>query len=97
MKLSQENPNLNEEFKKKYYPDGKLNKDLMNEEDSDNKSVSTFQYYFEAIITIILFFHSFFIYSYLNIIHVVYCFLLTYSRYDIDYTFHIYLLFGNVT
>ena len=28
-----DNPNLNEEFKKKYYPDGKLNKDLMNEQE----------------------------------------------------------------
>ena len=73
------------ESSKEYLSD--TQEDLMNEEDSDNKSVSTFQYYFEAIITIILFFHSFFIYSYLNIIHVVYCFLLTYSRYDIDYTF----------
>ena len=73
------------ESSKEYLSD--TQEDLINEEDSDNKSVSTFQYYFEAIITIILFFHSFFIYSYLNIIHVVYCFLLTYSRYDIDYTF----------
>ena len=28
-----ENPNLDEEFKNKYYPDGKLNKDLRNEEE----------------------------------------------------------------
>ena len=33
MNKIRENPNLNEEFKKKYYPDGKLNKDLMNEQE----------------------------------------------------------------
>ena len=33
MNKCRENPNLNEEFKKKYYPNGKLNKDLMNEQE----------------------------------------------------------------
>ena len=62
--------------------------DINNEEDSDsNHHVSRFQYYFELIMTVILCFHSYFIYSYLNFIHLIYCFLLTYSRFDLDYNF----------
>ena len=65
--------------------------DLINDDEidnidfTDNKPVSKYQFYFEAIITIILCFHSYFIYSYLNIIHVIYIFLLTYTRYETDF------------
>ena len=51
--------------------------------------VSKYQYYFEIIITIIFCFHCYFIYSYLNIIHLIFCFLLIYSRYETDYTFFV--------
>ena len=62
--------------------------EINNDDDSDNiKPVSKFQYYFETIITIILCFHCYFIYSYLNIFHLVFCFLFTYSKYDIEYNF----------
>ena len=49
-----ENPHLNkwdEEFKKRYYPNGKLNKDLMNEEEikkceiSINDKLISFNYF----------------------------------------------------
>ena len=61
--------------------------DIINEEDSEFHPVSKFQYYFELFMTIIMFFHIYLIYSYLNIIHLIYCFLLTYSRYEINYNF----------
>ena len=61
--------------------------EINNEEESDTQIVSKFQFYFEAIITIILCFHSYLIYSYLNIIHVCFIFILTFSRYETEYTF----------
>ena len=61
--------------------------DIINEEDSDSQTVSNYQYYFELILIIIMSLNSFFRYSYLNIIHLTYCFLLIYSRYIIEYNF----------
>ena len=61
--------------------------DIINEEESEIHVVSNYQYYFELIISIIMCFNSFFSYSYLNIIHLIYCFLLIYSRYNIEYNF----------
>ena len=61
--------------------------DIINEEDSDIQNVSNFQYYFELILSIIMILNSFFTYSYLNIIHIIYCFLLLYSRFTIEYNF----------
>ena len=61
--------------------------DINNEEDSDLQNVSNFQYYFEVIITTIMSLNSFFIYSYLNIIHIFFCFLLLFSRFIIEYNF----------
>jgi hypothetical protein len=46
--------------------------DINNEEDSDIQNVSNFHYYFEVIITVIMSLNSFFIYSYLNIIHIIF-------------------------
>ena len=81
---------IKEEYESSNQSFSDTQEDLINEEETDTKDykpVSKFQYYFEAIITIILCFHSYFIYSYLNIIHVIYCFLLTYSRYETDFNF----------
>ena len=61
--------------------------DIINEEDSDIQNVSNFQYYFELILLIIMILNSFFTYSYLNIIHIIYYFLLLYSRFTIEYNF----------
>ena len=61
--------------------------DINNEEDSDVQNVSNFQYYFEVIITVIMSLNSFFIYSYLNIIHIFFCFLLLFSRFITEYNF----------
>ena len=58
-----------------------------NEEDSEIQNVSNFQYYFEVIITVIMSLNSFFIYSYLSIIHIAFCFLLLFSRFIIEYNF----------
>ena len=61
--------------------------DIINEEESDLPNVSNYQYYFELILTIIMTLNSFIAYSYLNIIHLIYCFLLIYSRFLIEYNF----------
>ena len=61
--------------------------DIINEEESDFQNVSNYQYYFELILSIIMALNSFFVYSYLNIIHLLYCFLLIYSRFIIEYNF----------
>ena len=61
--------------------------DIINEEESDLPNVSNYQYYFELILTIIMTLNSFIAYSYLNIIHLIYCFLLIYSRFIIEYNF----------
>ena len=63
------------------------NEDMNNEEDSELQNVSNFQYYFEVIITVIMSLNSFFVYSYLNIIHFVFCFTLLFSRFIIEYNF----------
>ena len=61
--------------------------DIINEEESEIQNVSNYQYYFELIISIIMFINSFFSYSYLNIVHLIYCFLLIYTRFNIEYNF----------
>ena len=61
--------------------------DVANEDESDFHSISNFQYYFELIISIIMSINSFFTYSYLNIIHLVFCFIFIYSRFNIEYNF----------
>ena len=61
--------------------------DIINEEESDIENVSNYQYYFELIISIIMCLNSFFTYSYLNIIHLIYCVILIRSRYSIEYNF----------
>ena len=61
--------------------------DMTNEDESDFHNVSNFQYYFEFIISIIMSLNSFFTYSYLNIIHLVFCFIFIYSRFNIEYNF----------
>ena len=61
--------------------------DIINEEESDFQNVSNYQYYFELILSIIMTLNSFFVYSYLNILHLMYCFLLIYSRFIIEYNF----------
>ena len=61
--------------------------DVANEDESDFQNVSNFQYYFELIISIIMTLNSFFTYSYLNIIHLVFCFIFIYSRFNIEYNF----------
>ena len=82
---------INEEDESSSHSFSDNQEELINEDEfdnldiTDNKPVSKYQFYFEAIITIILCFHSYFIYSYLNIVHVVYIFLLTYTRYETDY------------
>jgi hypothetical protein len=72
---------------KDYLSDSQEEKTI--EDNSEMHPVSTYQYYFETIITIILCFHCYFIYSYLNIIHLIFCFLLIYSKYETDYTFFV--------
>jgi hypothetical protein len=59
----------------------------VSEEDSEVQNVSNYQYYFEVILSIIMLLNSFFTYSYLNIIHIIYCALLLRSRYSIKYNF----------
>ena len=59
----------------------------MNEDDSDAQYVSNYQYYFEVILSVIMLLNSFFSYSYLNIIHIIYCVILLRSRYCIEYNF----------
>ena len=59
----------------------------INEEDSDIQAVSGFQYYFEVILSILFLLNSFFIYSYINILHIIYCPILIRSRYNIEYNF----------
>ena len=61
--------------------------DIINEEDSDIQNVSNYQYYFELILSIIMILNSFFTYSYLNIIHLIFCFLILHSRFNIQYNF----------
>ena len=61
--------------------------ELINEEESDVQTVSNFQFYFELILSSIMCLNSFFVYSYLNIIHLIFCFLLIYSRFNLDYNF----------
>ena len=57
------------------------------QEDSDIQNVSNYQYYFELILSIIMILNSFFTYSYLNIIHLIFCFLILHSRFNIQYNF----------
>ena len=73
------------ESSKEYNSD--TQEEINNDEEPDVQIVSKFQFYFEAIITIILCFHSYLIYSYLNVIHVCFIFILTFSRYETEYTF----------
>ena len=61
--------------------------DLINEEESDIQNVSNYQYYFEVILSVIMSLNAFFTYSYLNIIHLIYCILLIRSRYNVEYNF----------
>ena len=82
---------IKEEFDSSSQSSSDNQEELINDDEIDNientdiKPVSKYQFYFEAIITIILCFHSYFIYSYLNIVHVLYIFLLTYTRYETDF------------
>ena len=57
------------------------------EEESDSQNVSNFQFYFEALLVIIMSLNSFFTYSYLNIFHLVFCFILIHSTFTIEYNY----------
>ena len=57
------------------------------DEESDFQNVSNYQFYFEVIISLVMCLNSFFTYSYLNIFHLVFCFIFIHSRINIEYNF----------